>query len=180
MEADFECWLASNPELHTYMLNDHCSSSDHSQPSPILKDVVDGEVCRTHPKFSESCYYLKVILYYDEVELTNALSPQCQKIGFFYWMLGNLPPEQRFKFENIRLLCLVKYADIDTYGIDAVLDSRCHRPSPGVPAPGRTCGNFGVGSGFVPEMQRLSHSQGGVSEPQIALPHAPTAFATVT
>ena len=164
MERDLECWLASNPKLYEWLLNDHSCNSDPNKPSPILRDVVDGEVCRTHQFFSESCRYLKVILYYDEVELCNALSPQSQKIGFFYWMLGNLPPEERFKFENIRLLCMAKYTDIDTYGIDAILDSRMHSPTRGVPAPGRTCTNYGVGSGFVHEMQRLGHTQGGVSE----------------
>jgi hypothetical protein len=154
MQDEFECWMASSPALYDSLMKDHSTSSD-LEPA-ILKDVVDGSICKNHPLFSQSCSHLQIMLYYDEVELCNALSPQSQKVGFWYWMLGNLPPEERFQFQNIRLLCLCKYADIDVYGIDAILDSRVILPPCD---PGR---GFGMGTGFLPQMELLSHTKGGV------------------
>ena len=42
--------------------------------------------------------------------------------GAFYFMLGNLPPQQRSITRGIQLLILVKYLVIERYGIDKILE----------------------------------------------------------
>lgn len=45
----------------------------------------------------------------------------CMYIGAFYYLLGNLRPQQS-KINNIQLLLLAKYVHVAEFGIDRIME----------------------------------------------------------
>lgn len=68
-------------------------------------------------------YYFQFILYYDELEVCNPLGSKAglQKLGMFYMVLGNMPPNYRSCLKKINLLAIVKASCVKTYGMDKIL-----------------------------------------------------------
>ena len=102
-------------------------------------DVSDGAVFRAHHELgvnadrSDGAVRLGFILYYDEVEVCNALGSfvGTHKIGLFYWALLNLPAHQRMDLCNIHLATVVLDADMSYYGAEqAGTASRLRQASP--------------------------------------------------
>jgi type IV secretory pathway TrbL component len=43
-------------------------------------------------------------------------------VGLFYYTLGNLPPRLRSTLNSIQLVTICNSKDVDTYGIDKILE----------------------------------------------------------
>lgn len=89
--------------------------------SGLLSDIMDGTTMQTHKLFSSDSQSLKIILYYDDVEITNEQTKQKHKMSMFYFQLANLYPEYRLKLKSINLLAIVEYQYLKKYGMDAIL-----------------------------------------------------------
>ena len=85
--------------------------------------MCDGEFFKTHPIFSEDPTALQIMAYYDDVEVVNPLGSKTKKhkVGLFYFMLGNIPPEKRSTYQAINLIAVCKTKDLKKHGIDQVL-----------------------------------------------------------
>ena len=66
----------------------------------LLHDFSNGTVLQDHPFFSIDHKRLKIIFYYDDVELTNEQTKRKQKMSMFYSQLGNIIPQYRGKLKN--------------------------------------------------------------------------------
>ena len=126
-------------------MHTHCQTSTN-----VLKDYCDGKCFHEHPLFSADPVALQLILYYDEVELCNALGSRrkkhkigllfvlhsspfitivskctmvvvCDFTGAFYYLLGNISPHFRSKIHNIQLLLLANSSSVAEYGIDHII-----------------------------------------------------------
>jgi len=53
-----------------------------------------------HELFSCDPHSLKIILYYDDLEITNERTRQKQKLAMFYYQLANIYSEYRSKFKS--------------------------------------------------------------------------------
>ena len=90
----------------------------------VFHDISDGAVFREHPELgvqadrSDGAVRTGFILYYDEVEVCNALGAftGVHKIGLFYWALLNLPAHKRMDLCNIHLATVVLDSDMSYYG----------------------------------------------------------------
>lgn len=84
----------------------------------VLKSVLDGLYFKNHPFFSLHENALAIVLYYDETVLTNPLGSYTanHKLGMWYWSLANIYPEYRSSLQNVNLLAIVKYCDIQNHG----------------------------------------------------------------
>ena len=76
----------------------------------VYSDVWDGKAMRNNPVFIKTKgAVLAVQLYFDEIEPANALGSNkgVYKMGCFYWVLLNLPPEFRSNLRSIQLLGII-------------------------------------------------------------------------
>ena len=92
-------------------------------PSQLL-DVWDGRAVLDNPVFvRHGGEVLGIQVYYDEVELANALGTAAgrNKTGFFYWSLLNLPPKWRSNLRSIQLLAIVTSDLVKKYGAQKLL-----------------------------------------------------------
>ena len=95
----------------------------------VLTDITDGSVFRNHPELgihadrSDGALRLGFILYYDEVEVVNAIGQftGTHKIGLFYWGLINYAPHQRMDLSNIHLATVALDADVSYYGMEQIV-----------------------------------------------------------
>lgn len=62
--------------------------------SGLLSDVMDGTTVQTHELFSSDPQSLKIILYYDDVEITNEQTKRKHKMSMFYFQLAILSTDQ--------------------------------------------------------------------------------------
>ena len=86
------------------------------QPSNrnVMEDFSDGTFVRIHPLFAIDDRSLKILLYYDDVNVANPLTNKMHKIGFFYYQLANICNKYRSKLKSIHLLatCNVTIRDL--------------------------------------------------------------------
>ncbi|XP_011859325.1 PREDICTED: uncharacterized protein LOC105556825 [Vollenhovia emeryi] len=87
-----------------------------------MKSVLDGQYYKSHNFFKSTPNSLAIILYYDEVEVTNPLGSHTHKMSMFYWSLANIYPEWRSSFRAINLLAIAYYTDIVNGGLNKILD----------------------------------------------------------
>lgn len=94
-------------------------STDHN----LLKDYMDGSICKNHPLVSSDSQALQIIAYYDELEVTNPIGSyvKTHKLGCLFFSLGNIRPQFRSSLKAIFLLAVARSEDIDRYGIDTFL-----------------------------------------------------------
>ena len=88
----------------------------------VLSDFSDGSFFRSHELFGNDDTALKILLYYDDVNLCNPLTNKVHKITLLYYQLANLPIEYRSKLNSIYLLGVCKTEHIKTYGINRVFE----------------------------------------------------------
>ena len=71
------------------------------------------------------------ILYYDEVEVTNAIGQftGVHKIGLFYWGLLNYGPHERMDLKNLHLATVVLDADVSYYGVEQIVSGPPNKPN---------------------------------------------------
>lgn len=133
----------------------------HGKEPKIYKDVPDGSIYRNHPKLGDAAaaaalaslpeselrklLNLSLMLYYDEVEVTNPLGAAAgvHKLGLFYYSLIDLPPEHRMNLNNIQLATVVKYKDLSSHGGAEVISGPAGQA-------------YGAGSCIAACMERLS------------------------
>lgn len=108
--------------LNNQKILEMAAKSKVSEPgTPILCDFTDGIVVQNHELFSTDPQSLKIILYYDDVEVTNEQTRRKHKLAMFYFQLANLYPEYRPKLKSINLLAIVEYQLLKKQGIDKIL-----------------------------------------------------------
>ena len=118
------------------------AANNWAKPKPgesitVYADVTDGSVFREHPELgaaadrSDGALRLGIILYYDEVEVCNALGHNTgvHKIGLFYWGLLNYDPSVRMDLSNIQLATVVLDADVSYYGIEQIVSGPPGEPN---------------------------------------------------
>ena len=107
-----------------------------------MGDYCDSPAFRSHPLFSNDPSALQIMLYYDDVEVTNPLGSKTKthKLGnvcligmlgdnglfmytaLFYYSLGNISPQYRSMLWNIQLLAVARSPTLQKYGPDRILE----------------------------------------------------------
>ncbi|KAL9977562.1 hypothetical protein ACROYT_G014981 [Oculina patagonica] len=77
----------------------------------------DGTVVQNHALYSTDPQSVKIILYYDDVEVTNEQTRRKHKLVMFYFKLANLYPD----LKSINFLAIVEYQLLTTHGMDNIL-----------------------------------------------------------
>lgn len=88
-----------------------------------LHDLSDGEIYKNHEFFSNNPNGLQIVAYYDEVETCNPLGSYSgkNKLGCFFFSLGNIRPAYRSTLNSIFLVAVAKSTTIKENGIDCIL-----------------------------------------------------------
>ena len=75
----------------------------------FFHNLTDGTVYREHPIFSQEEQALKILLYFDDIEICNPLGKKSgvHKLGVFYYSLANFPTQYRSRLCLIRLVAVV-------------------------------------------------------------------------
>ena len=106
-------------------------------------DITCGSVVRGHPELGDDArrrcaaqggddtIRLKLILYYDEVEICNPLGYAAgkHKLGLFYFALVDLPPNLRMALHNIQLATVCLDKDFSYYGATQIICGPPGEPS---------------------------------------------------
>lgn len=79
---------------------------DTSQNENVLTDICDGTVFQNHELFSNDPAALQILLYFDNINLSNPLTNKVHKITLFYYQLGNIRKEYRSKLDPIHLFAV--------------------------------------------------------------------------
>lgn len=106
-----------------------CDRPAPGSAKKVYVDIADGAVLQNHPELgvdadrSDGSVRLAFILYYDDLEVVNALGAfhGTHKLGMFYWALVNERQEVRMAFHNLHLATVALVSDIDYYGISQVV-----------------------------------------------------------
>ena len=87
----------------------------------LMRDLHDGEHCKGS-EFLSSPSTIRLIVYIDDFEVTNPLSPKAgiHKLGAVYCTISNVPPQYRSTLSNILLVMLFNSGDAKLYGYSAV------------------------------------------------------------
>lgn len=85
-------------------------------------DITDGSVFKNNP-FFQNCNRLRLVLFQDAFNPCEAIGPakNLYKLIGVYLMLFNLPPHQRSKVENIKLVLLCFEKHVKEYGWKEIL-----------------------------------------------------------
>ncbi|KAL9977563.1 hypothetical protein ACROYT_G014982 [Oculina patagonica] len=104
-----------------FAMRDHIFNTYFAQyvGDSILRSssIDDGTVVQNHALYSTDPQSLKIILYYDDVEVTNEQTRRKHKLVMFYFKLANLYPD----LKSINLLAIVEYQLLTTHGMDNIL-----------------------------------------------------------
>lgn len=103
----------SSPRILAMVLSGPLLSSSAN----VLRDFCDGTFWQNHALFSNDETALKILLYYDDVNLCNPLTNKVHKITLFYYQLANINIEYRSKLNAIHLLGVCKTCDLKKHGI---------------------------------------------------------------
>ena len=103
----------------------------------MYSDITDGSFFREHPELgveadrSDDALRLGFIIYYDEVEVVNAIGQFAgtHKIGLFYWALLNIGQHERMDLQNIHLATVVLDADVSYYGAEQMVSGPPNEPN---------------------------------------------------
>jgi hypothetical protein len=127
------------PQLRELMAQWATQQPNAGDSVRVYVDLADGSIMRNHPELgvsadqSDGAVRLAFILYYDDVEVVNALGAftGVHKLGLFYWALVNLPPDERMSLNNIHLATVALESDIRYYGIDQIVSGPPFEPDTG-------------------------------------------------
>lgn len=110
--------LLSHYDIFAHDMNSHKSNDG------ILRDFCDGEVFERNTLFSNDPTALQIMLFFDEFTAVNPFGHQVKnyKIGWFYMLLGNLPPKFRSQLYGIQLVALCLSSSIKCSGFQNVLE----------------------------------------------------------
>ena len=87
-----------------------------------MEDFSDGTFVSVHPLFAIDDRSLKILLYFDDVNVANPLTNKMHKIGFFYYQLANICNKYRSKLKSIHLFATCNVNYIKKYGMDKILE----------------------------------------------------------
>ena len=123
--------VRDNPHLLTtwQQAADNWARPEAGESITVYSDITDGSVFREHPELginadrSDNSLRLGFIIYYDEVEVCNAIGHNCgvHKIGLFYWGILNYHASVRMDLNNIQLATVVLDADVFYYGVEQIV-----------------------------------------------------------
>lgn len=71
-----------------------------------LVDFNDGLFVRSHPLFSIDDNALKLLIYYDDVNVANPLTNKVHSLGLFYYQLVNIKSIYQGKLKHPSVCCL--------------------------------------------------------------------------
>ncbi|XP_023254471.1 uncharacterized protein LOC111648952 [Seriola lalandi dorsalis] len=93
----------------------------------FLCDIMDGSLFKSHPLFSKKPSALQLILYADEIDISNPVGSHSteNKLLIFYYTLGNIDPTFRSKPAAIGPLAIANVNDIDKCGFNVILQEIC-------------------------------------------------------
>lgn len=77
---------------------------------------------KRHELFANDDTALKILLYYDDMNLCNPLANKIHKITLLYYQLANIQVEYRSKLNSIHLLGVCKTDYIKMYGINRIFE----------------------------------------------------------
>ncbi|CAL1672286.1 unnamed protein product [Lasius platythorax] len=97
--------------------------SEKSASDNWLCNFKDDVTFKTHRYFQKYPNALRIQLYYDDLIVNNPSGSKTQshKIGALYYIIQNLPPHLNSFLGGIHVLALCHTADIEKYGMDAIL-----------------------------------------------------------
>ena len=87
-----------------------------------LNDFCEGTFLQSHELFANDDTALKILLYYDDMNLCNPLTNKIHKITLLYYQLANIQVKYRSKLNSIHLLGVCKTDYIKMYGINRVFE----------------------------------------------------------
>lgn len=98
--------LLQNEDILNIALNHRNQEFD----GHFLHNLTDGSVYREHPIFSQEDQVLKILLYFDDIEICNPLGKKSavHKLGVLYYSLANFPSQYRSRLCLIRLVAIIK------------------------------------------------------------------------
>ncbi|KAK3925533.1 Putative dipeptidase [Frankliniella fusca] len=85
----------------------------------IRRNYKDGSDFQSNPFLQKYPYAIRIILYYDDLEISNALGSKdtIHRLGCFYISVQNLPPEESSLLSSIFLLALTYAEDLKKPGV---------------------------------------------------------------
>lgn len=91
------------------------------QQNALLCDFSNGSLIGKHELLCCDPQSLKIILYYDDLEITNERTRRKHNLAMFYSQLANLYPEYHSKLKSIHLVVIAEHKYLKKYGIDCIL-----------------------------------------------------------
>lgn len=110
--------LKSKSILKMVYLDRNCTQANSNS---YLEDFDDGLFVRTHPLFSTEANALKLLIYYDDMNVANPMTNKVHSLGLFYYQLVNINPVYRGKLKSIHLFAISKKEHIKEFGINELL-----------------------------------------------------------
>ncbi|KAJ8018461.1 hypothetical protein HOLleu_43537 [Holothuria leucospilota] len=88
-----------------------------------IRSYTDGNQYKRHGLFQEHPHALRIVLYYDEIELANPIGSKriVHKLGMFYYSIQNLPVRMNSSTKSVYLLAVCHALDIKKYGFEPFL-----------------------------------------------------------
>ncbi|XP_065901791.1 uncharacterized protein [Dysidea avara] len=109
--------LLDHPEICDEIVKDNCRTDG------LIGDYCYASFIRNDPYFQDNENALQLLLYFDEVEVCDALASHRgeHKLGLFYYTIANLRPELRSTHRSIQLVAVVKSSLLANYGFSEAL-----------------------------------------------------------
>lgn len=96
----------------------NCKPANHG----YLQDFNDGLFVSNHPLFSTDDHALKLLIYYDDMNVANPMTNKIHSLGLFYYQLVNINFVYRSKLKSIHLFAISKKEYIKKFGINKILE----------------------------------------------------------
>lgn len=99
--------LLKHPEVAKEVIENH--PHDDDDDADMKYDICDGTFCRNHPVFVEDPSGIKIMIYYDDIEVLNPIGHHTKKhkLSMFYWTLLNIKPVYRSQFTVCESACFL-------------------------------------------------------------------------
>ena len=110
--------LLRMPEVRYHITHPHQSNDEY------MRDIWDGNYVKTHPVFGSNRKALMIQFYSDDLEIVNPLGPHIKKhkVTMFYWVLVNIPPEDRSRLQAISVYAVAKAVHLKRHGMNSLLN----------------------------------------------------------
>ena len=108
--------LLNLPEVWHFFRNPSMSNDG------IHRVINNCKYVKSHRFQEDPTNFLKIALYYDDVEIQNPLrSSQKYKLSMFYFQLLNIPVQFRSKLSSISLLAVCRSKNLQKFGVKNIL-----------------------------------------------------------